>query len=142
MQCLLWARVHSQAENGGYGTVLSLRPWAGVQKVAFSFDESSLSSPGEKAICGPLAPLGITLVDTLTAALKGMHFAPSPLFQPWEPRAANNPLHLSLDIAATVFPTCAPSRETFGRLGMAYIGGGISAVLHTFHFGAPRPVHL
>lgn len=64
-----------------------------------------------------------------------MHFAPSPL-QPWEPRAANNPLHLSLDIAATYFSLALPLQETFGRLGMAYIGGGISAVLHTFHFGA------
>ena len=74
------------------------------RRVAFSFDEKSgLASPGEKAICSlaPLAPLGITFVDTLTAApQKGMRFAPS-LLQPWEPRAAKNPLHLSLDIAAT-----------------------------------------
>ena len=103
MQCLLWARVQSQAENGGYGegSLPTLMGCGPEGLLSPSMRKSSLSSPGEKAICGPLAPLGITLVDTLTAApWKGMRFAPS-LLQPWEPRAAKNPLHLSLNIAGT-----------------------------------------
>ena len=96
MQCLLWAGVQSQAENGDYaeGSLPALMGCGPEGLLSPSMRKSGLSSPGEKAICSlaPLAPLGITFVDTLTAApQKGMRFAPS-LLQPWEPTHSRSPL--------------------------------------------------